>query len=146
MSNSLSAASVGVTLSIVFSFIFKLLSEKTAITVLAVQLGAIGGVYLGFSLAITEKERLLKNDNRKVWEMFDVQPTIETLFIAFMIFISTKAVLEQSKSIICLGYVFHGLWDLLHHYVLDKTLVPRWYIPFCTVFDVFFAILIYLTF
>ncbi|CAO3651094.1 unnamed protein product [Cunninghamella echinulata] len=143
MSNSLSAITVGFTLSIIFAFVFKFLSEETLLLVLAIQLGAIGGVYLGFSLAITEKERVLRNDDRKVFQMFEVGPTIETVFIVFMIFISTKAVQEQSRGIIAIGYVSHGIWDLLHHYILDKTLVPRWYIPFCTVFDVFFAWIIY---
>jgi len=28
----------------------------------------------------------------------------------------------------------HGLWDLLHHRLID-TEIPRWYIPFCAIVD-----------
>lgn len=30
--------------------------------------------------------------------------------------------------------VLHGIWDLLHHRMID-TEVPRWYVPFCAVVD-----------
>ncbi|KZL16140.1 hypothetical protein [Pseudovibrio sp. Ad26] len=33
------------------------------------------------------------------------------------------------------AFVAHGLWDVLHHNLID-THMPRWYIPFCAVYDV----------
>lgn len=142
----LSSSIVGIVLSILISFLLKILSRETLFIVLGMMLSAIGGVYLGFSLAVDDKERINKNDKKNVWNMFDTQPTIETLYIIIMIIFGTNGIKYQSSSIISLGYIFHGIWDLIHHYVLYKIKVPKWYIPFCTIFDICFAIIIYFTF
>lgn len=143
MNITLSASIVGLVLSVLTSFSLKILTKSTALLILGIQLGAIGGVYLGFSLAIDNKERKYQNDNKKVWNMFDKQTIIELIYIIIMIIFATKGIQYQSSLIISLGYVLHGFWDLLHHYTLYKTKVPKWYIPFCTVFDLCLAIIIY---
>ena len=39
---------------------------------------------------------------------------------------------------IVLAYVLHGFWDLAHHRSVD-TAMPKWYVPFCALFDWVFA-------
>jgi hypothetical protein len=146
MNITLSASIVGIVLSILTSFPLKMLTKSTVLSILAIQLGSIGGVYLGFSLAVDDKERNYKNDNKNVWNMFDKQTTIELISVIIMITFATKGIQYQSSLIISLGYIFHGFWDILHHYTLNKTKVPKWYIPFCTIFDFCLAIIIYFTF
>lgn len=146
MNITLSASIVGIVLSVLTYFPLNLLTKSTVLLILGIQLGAIGGVYLGFSLAIDEKERKYNNDNKNVLNMFDKQVTIELISVIIMIIFATKGIQYQSSLIISLGYVFHGCWDILHHYTLYKTKVPKWYIPFCTIFDFCLAIIIYFTF
>jgi hypothetical protein len=55
------------------------------------MLSAIGGVYLEFSLSVDDKERI------NVWNMFDTQPTIETLYIIIMIIFGTNGIKYQSS-------------------------------------------------
>jgi hypothetical protein len=33
------------------------------------------------------------------------------------------------------GFALHGGWDYLHHGVHGQGVVPRWYAPFCAVYD-----------
>lgn len=35
-----------------------------------------------------------------------------------------------------LGLIVHAGWDVLHHNSGFGAEVPRWYIPFCVVFDI----------
>ncbi|SDR21122.1 hypothetical protein SAMN04515695_3438 [Pseudovibrio sp. Tun.PSC04-5.I4] len=35
---------------------------------------------------------------------------------------------------IVFAFSAHGVWDVLHHNFID-TQMPRWYIPFCAVYD-----------
>ncbi|KAG1437354.1 hypothetical protein G6F56_013148 [Rhizopus delemar] len=135
----------GLVFAVTQSVMVQLMSRQTALLVLAVILGSIYGVYLGFSLSVGEKERLSKNDQKNAWALFDFQTTIEMCFIVVSIIIGVKSVQHESVALMSLGYGLHGLWDLLHHFTLNKIKVPRWYIPFCFVVDITVAILIYFT-
>ena len=46
-----------------------------------------------------------------------------------------------------LGLAAHAVWDLLHHNGAFGAPVPKWYIPFCVVFDLLaaaFCLVLYL--
>ncbi|MDQ1147836.1 hypothetical protein QE429_004663 [Bacillus sp. SORGH_AS 510] len=40
------------------------------------------------------------------------------------------------------GFILHGIWDMLHHPKLIKTSVVRWFPPLCAVFDFIVAFFI----
>lgn len=135
--------SIGLSFTVITSVLLKLIERQTAIIFLAIQLGAIYGVYLGFCLSVEEKERVFKTDQKNAWSLFDQQTSIEMIFVMVSIVIGVQSIQRQSAAIISLGYILHGVWDFIHHFTFDKVKVPRWYIPFCSIFDITLGILIY---
>lgn len=138
-----SSISFGLAFAVIISALLKLIERQTAILVLAIQLGAIYGAYLGFCLSVEEKERVSKTDQKNAWSLFDQQTSIEMIFVMVSIVIGVQSVQRQSAAIMSLGYILHGVWDFIHHFTFDKVKVPRWYIPFCSIFDITLGILIY---
>lgn len=107
-----------------------LLVEKNSSLVLAaITLALIGGAYIGFGAA----------DGRR--SVFWSELAVALVFGA-----TAVAGLLWHWAALPLGLALHALWDLAHHNARRLARVPRWYIPFCIVFDLMaaaFLVLLY---
>jgi hypothetical protein len=56
------------------------------------------------------------------------------------------ALARASSVILALGYLGHGLWDLIHHRRAVDTVMPWWYVPFCVGYDFVVAIYVFVRF
>lgn len=96
----------------------------------AVVLSAAGAVYIGFGLAESKISLVI----------------METLSgLIFGIIAIMGAI--YFPLILGVGFLFHAVWDCLHHWKIIKTEVNPWYPPFCAVYDCLvgiFLLVIYL--
>jgi hypothetical protein len=107
-----------------------LLSRDTAFGLLAILLGMIASVYLGYAL----------NDGRL--RAFQVEYVGMVAFAA----LATIALAGHSALLLALGYLAHGLWDLLHHRRSVDTHMPWWYVPLCLGYDTVVALYVLVRF
>jgi hypothetical protein len=126
----LAALAAGVIFGGVTLVIPSLLSRDTAFGLLAILLGMIASVYLGYAL----------NDGRL--RAFQVEYVGMVVFAA----LATVALARHSAVLLALGYLAHGLWDLLHHRRNVDTRMPRWYVPLCLGYDTVVAIYVLIRF
>lgn len=96
-----------------------LLPKQMGLELLALLLTFIAGVYGGFALL----------DARKREFAIELAGVLVTFGLA-------AAGLWASPVYVAAGYIFHGLWDLLHHPKGIQTVIPHGYAPFCLIFDV----------
>jgi hypothetical protein len=95
------------------------LDRADALALMAVMLGSIGSVYIGFALS----------DGRQ--REFIVEYAGAGAFIA----LAVAGLALDEPVLIAAGLVAHGIWDVIHHERGVHTKVPRWYAPFCLGFD-----------
>jgi hypothetical protein len=126
----LAALVAGVIFAGVTLLIPSLLSRDTAFGLLAILLGMIASVYLGYALA----------DGRL--RAFQVEYVGMVAFAA----LATVALARHSAPLLALGYLGHGLWDLLHHRREVEVHMPRWYVPVCLGHDTVVAIYVLIRF
>jgi hypothetical protein len=107
-----------------------LLSRDTAFGLLAILLGMIASIYLGYALG----------DGRL--RVFQVEYVGMVAFAA----LATIALAEGSAVLLALGYFGHGLWDLMHHRRGVDTRMPWWYVPLCLSYDAVVAIYVLVRF
>jgi hypothetical protein len=107
-----------------------LLSRDTAFGLLAILLGMITSVYLGYALG----------DGRL--RVFQVEYVGMVAFAA----LATIALARGSAVLLALGYLGHGLWDLVHHRRGVDTRMPWWYVPVCLSYDTVVAIYVLVRF
>ena len=107
-----------------------LLSRDTAFGLLAILLGMIASVYLGYALG----------DGRL--RVFQVEYVGMVVFAA----LATIALARDSAVLLALGYLGHGLWDLIHHRRGVDTRMPWWYVPLCLSYDAVVAIYVLVRF
>ena len=107
-----------------------LLSRDAAFGLLAILLGMIASVYLGFAL----------QDGRMA--VF----RIEYIGIALFATLATVALAEESAVLLAIGYFGHGLWDAIHHPRAVDTAMPWWYVPMCLSFDAVVGIYVLIRF
>ena len=82
-------------------------------------LALIGGVYIGFAAIDGRTSRII----------------LETCVgLAFAVFAMVSLQIEPLW--LAAGYVFHGLWDALHHSPWFDVKMPKWYIPLCAAYDI----------
>ena len=99
-----------------------ILSPDASTALAALVLALIAGVYVGFAL----------RDGRT--------GVIATEILVAVGFAgAAMAGLVVSAWAIPTAYALHGAWDVAHHRHVG-TAMPRWYVPFCAVFDWVFAI------
>ena len=124
--SGLAGAVVGVVLAAVLLAPLLFLSKLAGMQFLAVQLGFVGGVYLGFGVADGRVGHLLAE------------------FLVAGVFLAWGAISLWADSPLLLagGYAAHAVWDLGHHPRAVTTTVRSWYPPFCVAFDVVVAILV----
>jgi hypothetical protein len=126
----LAALVAGVILGGATLVILSLLSADIALGLLAILLGMIASVYLGYALA----------DGRL--RAFQVEYVGMVAFTA----LATIALTRQSAVLLALGYLGHGLWDLLHHRRGLEVRMPWWYVPLCLGYDTVVAIYVLIRF
>jgi hypothetical protein len=126
----LSALGAGVVLGGVTLIIPSLLARDTAFGLLAILLGMIASVYLGYALA----------DGRL--RAFQVEYVGMVAFAA----LATIDLARHSALLLALGYLGHGLWDLLHHRGGVDVRMPGWYVPLCLGYDTVVAIYVLVRF
>ncbi len=85
-------------------------------------LALIAGVYLGFAFS----------DGR-------LSVMLTELFVALAFTAAALAGAMSWPVWIAVALGAHGLWDWAHHRERVPTHMPRWYVPFCAVFDWVYA-------
>ena len=126
----LAALVAGVIFGGVTLLVPSLLSRDTAFGLLAILLGMIASVYLGYAL----------NDGRL--RAFQAEYVGMVAFAA----LATVALARSSALLLALGYLAHGLWDLVHHRRGLEVRMPWWYVPLCLGYDTVVAIYVLVRF
>jgi hypothetical protein len=49
---------------------------------------------------------------------------------------------KGSLWVLAVGLIGHGIFDFVHHFLIDNPGVPRWWPGFCMAFDVAFGVLL----
>ena len=96
-----------------------ILPASTALLGLAVLLGLIAGVYVGFAVI----------DGR--WFVFVAESVAALAFLVLSVYVFRSA---HPVGLLAAGYFLHGAWDLAHHpgpLVGDRA----WYAAACVVYD-----------
>jgi hypothetical protein len=88
----------------------------------ALTLALIAGVYLGFAF----------NDGR-------LSVMFTELFVALGFTSVALAGVISWPAWTAIAIAMHGLWDWTHHRESVPTQMPRWYVPFCAVYDWIYA-------
>lgn len=96
------------------------LDRNDAFGFLAILLGMLGAVYLGFALV----------DGR--FREFQAEYIGVVLFTA----LATLALATDESAVLAAGYLGHAIWDGMHHPRGIPTAIPGWYVPLCLGFDV----------
>lgn len=116
-----SAGALGGWLALATLPLHALLPQRLSVVLAALMLAAIGAIYVGFAL----------RDGRT--------RAMATEIIVAALFLGAAAIgLTVDPWVIPAAYFAHGLWDAAHHRHVD-TAMPRWYIPFCALYDWVFA-------
>lgn len=102
-----------------------LLPDRVALTILAVLLAAIAGVYVGIALMVRDRDLILP------------ETVLAVLFLT-----AAAAGLTASPLALAAGYFAHGLWDLAHRPPFLRAPGPWWYAPLCVSYDWAVALII----
>lgn len=130
MSGWLAATVAGAVLGGFTLIVPALLSRRAAFGLLAILLGMIASVYLGYAL----------NDGRL--RIFGIEYVGLVAFTA----LATVALTRASGVLLGLGYLGHGLWDGIHHRRAVDTVMPWWYVPGCLGYDAVVGIYVLIRF
>ena len=98
--------------------------ERDALAYNAMLLTGIGWVYLGFAIA----------DGRRSSIAVQIVSGLVCLNLAFF------GYRWDSRLVVGLGFIAHGVWDWLHHNHRGPTEVRTYYPPFCAVADIVIGI------
>ena len=119
----LSPSLFGVGLFLVFVPVHLLVSKEISVAISALTLAMIGGAYIGFGASSGSVAA------------FSIE-----LGCALFYAIVALAGLVWSPLVLPFGLAVHAIWDVLHHNGAFGAPVPKWYIPFCVVFDLLAAV------
>ena len=114
-------AIAGMVTAIALIFVYSLLSKYfTAKLFAATTLVAIAFIYVGFSL----------KDNSTPSIILEVGVALVFYFLAIFGY-------KQNSSLIALGIILHGVWDIFHHeqFLID-TSIPVYWPTFCFIIDI----------
>jgi uncharacterized protein DUF6010 len=98
--------------------------ERDALAYNAMLLTGISWVYLGFAIA----------DGRRSSIGVQIASALVCLNLAFF------GYRWDSRLVVGLGFIAHGVWDWLHHNHRGPTEVRTYYPPFCAVADIVIGI------
>lgn len=122
-------ALLGGLLFIVSAPVHFVVTQDVSIAIAAVTMGMIGGAYIGFGAQAIDSKTLALE-----------------LLVAVLFGMAALTGLLWHWIAIPLGLVLHAIWDLQHHRPIVGARVPRWYIPFCVIYDLsaaFFLVMLY---
>lgn len=111
-------AAWGLALAAVTLVFHALIGRQAGIEAAAILLAMIAAVYVGF--AISEGNRLAIGIEAAVALAFGCAALAGLLFSPWFIVGALAA---------------HAFWDLLHHRQNALAATPRWYVPFCALYD-----------
>jgi len=117
-SQAISPALLGALLTIPTVGVTLLLSRTQTIEGLALLLMGIAAVYFGFAVSDGSRQAVL------------IEGGVVLLYLALC-----ACGLWVSPLFLVVGYVLHGLWDLVHQWQLVHTKMAAWYVPFCVTYD-----------
>jgi hypothetical protein len=126
----LAVVGAGGALAVPTLVVASLLSHDTAFGFLAILLGMIASVYLGFAL---------QDGRARAFQ-------IEYVGIVLFTVLATVALSEESAVLLAVGYLGHGIWDAIHHPKAVDTAMPWWYVPLCLSFDAVVAVYVLIRF
>ena len=112
----------GIALFSITAPIHLLTDTETSISIAAITLALIGGAYIGFAVAAGRP--------RVFWPDL----AVATLFGAAAVL----GILWHWAAL-PLGLTLHAGWDLMHHNSHRLARIPKWYVPFCVVYDLLAA-------
>ena len=92
--------------------------DQISLDIFACLLAFIAAIYIGFVL----QSKSLKD---KILEWI-----VASSFLILAVIGRTF-----SPTILAMGYLFHGFWDMIHHPKGIKTEIPVWYPAFCITID-----------
>lgn len=115
---SVKAILAGVALALSSATIIGLGAMPYSYEIHALLLSSIGAIYIGFGLL----------------DSFPKNTALEVIIAALFFCIAIAGYLV-SPVITGVGFLMHGIWDFLHHSKIITTVVPKWYPPFCAVYD-----------
>ena len=98
------------------------LPAETSVLLAALTLALIAGVYLGFAFI----------DGR-------LSVMVIELSVALAFAGAALAAAMSWPGWVAVAWAAHGLWDWAHHRERVPTRMPRWYVPFCAVYDWVYA-------
>jgi hypothetical protein len=116
-----SAGTLGGGLALATLPLHAVLPHQMSVALAALMLAAIGAIYVGFAL----------RDGR-------TRAIATEIIVAALFFVAATIGLTVEPWAIPVACFAHGLWDAAHHRHVD-TAMPRWYIPFCALYDWVFA-------
>jgi hypothetical protein len=113
----------GVGAAIATILLFIVLPRTYALDVIPLLLTLIASVYLGFAVIDGRQREII------------IEVTVALMFIVI-------ALLGMwiSPYLWLVGYIGHGIWDMVHSKKGIQTNVPAWYKPLCMVYDWIIAI------
>lgn len=109
---------IGVIAAVVSMVVLQLIPYEKRNDILAVLLAGIAGIYVGFALM----------------DGHTVEIVIESIAAAAFILVALFG-RWKSAYYIGAGFILHGVWDWLHHAVID-TKVVNGYPDFCAIYDI----------
>lgn len=125
MKSKMKTIIAGVLLALLVIRIYYTFSMPVSYQLFALFLAYTACVYLGAALS----------DSRPVWI------SIEFL-MSFLFFQFAFLGLHYSAVWVALGFILHGIWDMLHHPRIIRISVVKWFPPLCAVFDTIVAVFI----
>ena len=117
-----SAPSVGGLLALASLPLHVAITRWHSVELAAVTLAAVGAIYAGFGL-----------------QRGSVPQASGEVAVALVFIATALAGMWSVPLLIPAAFAAHGAWDMLHHADSRLVTVPRWYPPFCAVYDWTFA-------
>lgn len=114
-------ARIGALLALVSLPAHFVLPDEISYQLAAVVLTLVAGIYIGFAVQDGRSKALATEG-----------------FVALVFSAAALVGLATWHWAIVIAYILHGFWDLAHHRSVD-TAMPKWYVPFCALFDWIFA-------
>jgi len=118
---------LGIVLALLSIFFILMFPKQKMLELLSILLAVIASIYVGFALSDGRKREIL-------------------IEISGMFFFLVLAIfgLWVSPYFLISGYLFHGVWDVIHNHKIIQTEVVEWYRILCLVYDWVIAIFIFL--
>jgi predicted membrane protein len=115
----------GILLALLVIRMFVMFSVPLSYQLFTLFLASTAFVYFGSGLS----------DSRHTWISVELIMSCVFFQFAFLGFL-------YSPIWLVIGFILHGIWDMLHHPKVVKTKVVKWFPPLCAIFDFVVAVFI----